>query len=336
MTSPSQSTAKVVILGKPLAAKAMELAASAGLTVVASNAYLRGQELVEFIADHQPDGVIVRLGEMTAAAMSCAPNLRIIAKHGVGYDTIDIQAAAERGVVVTVATGANAISVAEQAFALILAVARGVAYLDARMRAGHWDKPHFLGAELHGKTLGIIGCGAVGRHLARIGEGFGMDIVVFDPVQLERSGHPGRKAVTIDALIRQSDIVSLSCPLTAETRNMIGRAQLESFKQGAILINTARGGLVDLAALADALKSGPIGGAGLDTFPFEPPELEAELLALPNVVFSPHIGASTVEAGERVGMMAMSQVIAALTDRELDPSCIITATDKRGTLDPVR
>ncbi|WP_374524638.1 hydroxyacid dehydrogenase [Sphingopyxis sp.] len=315
----------IAILGKSIAPQAMALAEDAGAIVVTSDRYLRGSELEDFMARHRPDGVIVRLGEMTDAAMALAPELKIIAKHGVGYDSIDVAAAAARGIPVTIAAGANAISVAEQAFALMLGVARRVAHLDARMRGGHWDKPHFLGTELFGKTLGIVGFGAIGRHLAGIGRGFGMKIVKYDPIDVEPSDLGEAVAANIEDLIVRSDIVSLNCPLTPATRNMIGAPQLAAMKKGAILINTARGGLVDLAALAAALRDGPIGGAGLDTFPFEPPELDAELRSLPNVVFSPHIGASTVEAGERVGMLAMTQVLDCLAGRELDPAFVVNA-----------
>ncbi len=330
MSDRNGSSPRIVILGKSLAAPAMDMAEAARAIVTTSDRYMRGSELVDFIAQHEPDGVIVRLGEMTDAAMAVAPGLRIIAKHGVGYDTIDVAAAAARNIPVTIAAGANAISVAEQAFALMLGVARRIAHLDARMRDGHWDKPHFLGTELFGKTLGIIGYGAIGRHLAGIGRGFGMKIVKYDPIDIEPSDFGEAVAANVGDLIAQSDIVSLNCPLTPATRNMIGASQLGAMKKGAILINTARGGLVDTAALAAALRDGPIGGAGLDTFPFEPPELEADLRALPNIVFSPHIGASTVEAGERVGMLAMTQVLDCLAGRELNPAFVVNAVKPAG------
>lgn len=323
---------RIAILGKTLDSRAMEMAQSAGAIVATSDRYLRGSELVEFLSLHKPDGVIVRLGEMTDAAMAAAPALKIIAKHGVGYDTIDVAAASMRNIPVTITAGANAISVAEQAFALMLGVARRVAHLDARMRDGHWDKPHFLGTELYGKTLGIVGFGAIGRHLAGIGRGFGMRIVKYDPVDREPSELGEAVAASMDDLLLRSDIVSLNCPLTPATRNMIGAQQFAAMKSDAILINTARGGLIDLAALAVALRDGTIGGAGLDTFPFEPPELEADLRNLSNIVFSPHIGASTIEAGERVGVLAMTQVLDCLAGRGLDPAFVVSpATPSRSS-----
>lgn len=312
-------------MGKSIAQPAMELARSAGIVVTTSDRYLRGRELEEFMAAHRPHGVIVRVGEMTEAAMALAPELKIIAKHGVGYDTIDVDAASARGITVTIATGANAISVAEHAIALMLAVARRVAYLDARMRAGYWDKPHFLGTELHGKTLGIVGFGSIGRHVAVIARSFGMQLVKFDPADTKPSALGERVASSLDDLIAQSDVISLHCPLTLETMNMIGAAQLARMKRGAVLVNTARGGLVDLGALTAALREGLIGGAALDTFPVEPPELGEELRSFPNVVLSPHIGASTVEAGERVGVLAMRQVIDCLEGKALDPAHVVNS-----------
>jgi D-3-phosphoglycerate dehydrogenase / 2-oxoglutarate reductase len=324
--SPSDSSrSRIVILGKPLSPRAMNIAGSAGATVTSSGDYLRGADLEAFICEHRPHGVIVRLGEMTDAAMAQAPELRIIAKHGVGYDTIDVPAATARGVPVTIAAGANAHSVAEHAFALMLAVARGVHYLDARMRQDHWDKPHFLGTELFGKTLGIVGFGSIGRWLARIAQGFGMAVIKYDLLDSEVSSLGEEVAPTLDHLLRKSDVVSLNCPLTPSTRNMIAAPQLRSMKSNAILINTARGGLVDIPALTAALRERRIGGAGLDTFPFEPPKLEDELRALPNIVLSPHVGASTFEAGERVGVMAMTQVLDVLSGRSLNSDVIVNA-----------
>jgi len=318
-----EDSPRIVILGRAVAPEAMALAEEAGASVTASETYLRGPDLEAFIAEHQPHGVIVRLGEMTAAAMARAPDLRIIAKHGVGYDTIDVEAAAERGILVSIAAGANAISVAEHSFALMLGVARRTAWLDMRMRSGHWDKPHFLGSELYGKTLGIVGFGAIGRHLAGIADGFGMNVLKFDPADPEPSGRGERPVASLDTLLDASDIVSLHCPLTPATRNMIGEREFARMKDGAVLINTARGGLVDLNALGAALREGRIGGAGLDTFPHEPPQLTSDLTALANLVLSPHIGASTFEAGTRVGLLAMQQILDAVAGRPIDPHYLV-------------
>lgn len=310
--------ARIAILGRAIAPQAMAMAKSAGAEVITTDGYLEGTELEAFMGREQPDAIILRLGKVTDAAMAADPRLKIIAKHGVGYDTIDIAAASKRGVAVTIATGANAISVAEHTLALLLGVARGVAYLDARIRAGHWDKAHFMGSELHGKTIGIVGLGAIGRHLAALCQAFGMQIVVFDPALRPSDALGFVLAGSVDELLATCDFVSLHCPLTDATRSMISTPQLAIMKPRSILINTARGGLVDIEALAIALREGVIGGAGLDTFPKEPPELSQEILGLSNLVVSPHVGASTAEAGERVGIMAMQQVLNYLAGTPID------------------
>ncbi len=314
---------KIAILGKAIAPEAMDMARDAGFQVVTSDTYLQGDELVEFLRRHQPEGIVLRLGRVSEQAMAAAPALKIIAKHGVGYDTIDIEAAARRGIIVSIAVGANAVSVAEHALALMLAVARGIAHLDARMRQGHWDKADYLGTELNGKVLGIVGMGAIGRHLADICRALRMEIQVYDPALSGDGAVPFRQAGSLDELLASSDIISLHCPLVPATRNMISHAQFAMMKPRAILINTARGGLVDLEAVQFALQEYRIGGVGLDTFPDEPPTLNEAFRSLSNLVISPHVGASTGEAGQRVGVMAMSQVLDCLAGRRVDPACIV-------------
>jgi len=317
--------ARICILGKALASPAMALAKEAGAEVFLSNSYLQDEDLQAFLSDHQPDAIILRLGKVDGAAMAAAPNLKIIAKHGVGYDTIDLAAASRRGVVVSIATGANAISVAEHSLALMLGVARQLTWLDARMRSGHWDKADFLGAELHGKTLGIVGIGAIGRHLAGICRALGMDVIVYDPALPKSATLDYPRTGSLDDLLRQSEVISLHCPLNPATKNMISATQLQMMKPGAILINTARGGLVDIDAVLDALNADRIGGVGLDTFPEEPPELVEALTRQRKLVVSPHVGASTVEAGERVGMLAMQQVLDCLAGNPIDGRYVVNA-----------
>lgn len=310
---------RIAIFGKAIASEAMDLALERGAEVITSDRYLEGDDGLRFINDVKPHAVILRLGRISEQMIAAAPDLRIIAKHGVGYDTIDLGAADRHQVLVTIATGANAISVAEQALALALAVARGIAHLDRRLRDGHWDKASYLGTELHGKILGIVGLGAIGRHLAGICNAMGMQIVVYDPTQpADRElAFPVSRVASLEELLARCDVVSLHCPLTESTRNMISTDQLAQMKPGSILINTARGGLVDLEALGVALRDGKIGGAGLDTFPKEPLEIPLALKDLPNLVVSPHVGASTVEAGQRVGLTAMRQVVDYLSGKSI-------------------
>lgn len=320
---PQARSPRIAILGTAIAPQAMAIAEAAGATIIPTNGYLDDAELQAFMAREQPDGLILRLGAVSEAAMAASPALKIIAKHGVGYDTIDLDAANRRGIMVTIATGANAISVAEHALALMLGAARGIAYLDARIRAGHWDKAHFLGTELYGKTLGIVGLGAIGRHLATLCQAFGMTIRVFDPALPDSVLGNFNRVGSLEEILESCDVISLHCPLTEATRNMISTPQLALMKTRSILINTARGGLIDLAALEVALRDGRIGGAGLDTFPVEPPQLSSVTCELPNLVMSPHVGASTIEAGERVGLTAMGQVLDCLAGRGIDGRFIV-------------
>ncbi|MGQ7828862.1 hydroxyacid dehydrogenase [Altererythrobacter sp. Z27] len=317
------SPQRIAILGKAIAPQAMAMAQEAGVEVITTDAYLNAEELEAFVSRHQPDGIILRLGRIHDAAMAAAPGLKIIAKHGVGFDTIDLDAATARGITVSVATGANAISVAEHALALIFGVARGIAYLDRRMREGHWDKADVLGTELCGKTLGIVGIGAIGLHLAKICRGLGMDIRVFDPAPVSAADQEFARVASVDDLLQECDVVSLHCPLTPATRNLISEPQFKQMKLGAILINTARGGLIDLDALVDALETGRIAGAGLDTFPEEPPTLADDLRRQGRLVISPHVGASTREAGVRVGTLVMQQVLDCIAGREIDSRYVV-------------
>jgi len=225
-------------------------------------------DVVALCAQHKPVAIIVRYGKVNARIMDAAENLQVISKHGSGIDVIDQEAAAARGIAVRAAAGANAAAVAEHAWALILACAKSVPQLDVRMRAGHWDKSTHKSFELEGRTLGLVGLGAIGRRVAKAGLAFGMQVQAFDPFAKETP--EGVKLVSLEDIYSTSDIVSLHCPLTAENRAMLNREVLTRFKRGAILVNTARGGLIDEEALIEALASGQLRAAGLDSFAVEP------------------------------------------------------------------
>ncbi|MBD8472940.1 hydroxyacid dehydrogenase [Pseudomonas sp. CFBP 8770] len=314
----------VLLTGPELAPEAMRLAAAEGLRIIATTPYLPEPELLATIATEQPDAIIVRQGQLTRAMIDAAHSLKIIAKHGVGYNTIDIQAAAERGIPVTIAAGANAQSVAEHAFALMFSVARQTARLDARLRAGHWDKSSANGIELFGKTLGLIGLGAIGRILMDLVAPLRMRVKVYDPYlrELPLRAHVEREE-NLDKLLADSDVISLHCPLTDSNHHLIGAAQLARMRPGSVLINTARGELVDTQALVKALKQGQIAGAGLDTFSPEPPPADSALWDLPTLVATPHVGANTSEARDRVGLVALQQILAVWNGAQLDPRCVV-------------
>jgi phosphoglycerate dehydrogenase-like enzyme len=249
-------------------------------------------------------GLIVGIDPVTARVLESGP-LRVVVKYGSGMDNIDVGAARALGVKVSSTPGANARSVAELAIALLLALARNVARHDRSVRAGSWRR--LTGVELAGKQLGIVGYGAIGREVGRIARGLDLNVVAHDPFLAEADV----ALVPLDELYTESDAVSLHLPLTDETRGLVGERELEAMKPTAFLINTARGGLVDEAALAEALRSGRLGGAALDGFEVEPLD-DSPLRQLDNVVLSPHAGASTHEAVLRTAAQAVDRLLADL------------------------
>lgn len=259
---------------------------------------------------------IVAGGRLTGDLIRKGRKLKIIANYGAGYDSVDIQTAAECGVPVTNLPDAVAESTAELAFGLMLAVSRKIGESTIRMHSeapeGQFGMGRNMGRNLCGQTLGILGCGKIGQRLAEMASAFGMHVVGFS-----RHGvhHPCIESVTREELLTCSDIVSLHCPLTDDTRGMVGREALFAMKRGAILINTARGGLVDEEALAEAIRCGQLSGAGLDVYPDEPHVPEC-LRALTNVVMTPHIGANTEEVRRRMAEECARQIQDALAGRQ--------------------
>jgi D-3-phosphoglycerate dehydrogenase len=320
-------TRSILILGTALSAEATALAESLGLSLIPSKSYPTPAELIEAANTVGAQGMIVRMGRVTAEIMDTVPTLRIIAKHGVGVDGIEVDAARARGIPVVVAGGANAQSVAEQALALLLGVARSTAWLDRRVRSGHWDKPNYAGYELMGKSIGLVGLGAIGRAFLELLAPFRMTVSLYDPFLPADAVPSGvTKVDSVDALLATSDILSLHCPLTDANRGMIDRAALGRMKASAILINTARGELVDQAALIDALRERTIFGAGLDTFSPEPPPADSPLWSLDTLVVSPHVGANTHEARVRVGISDVQQIADYLDRGRLDARNCVNLT----------
>jgi D-3-phosphoglycerate dehydrogenase len=248
------------------------------------------------------DALIVRSAtQVDARLIENAPKLRVIARAGTGVDNVDVTAATARGIVVMNAPGANSVSVAEHALALMLALARAVPAADAAMKRGVWDKKRMTGAELRGKTLGVVGLGRIGQEVAARARAFGMEIVAHDPFISEQVATTlGIELLELEALCQRADYITLHVPSTPETRHLLNAERLATCKPGVRIVNTARGELVDEPALAAAIRSGQVGGAGLDVFATEPPP-DGTLTTLPQVVATPHIAASTVEAQELVG-----------------------------------
>jgi len=277
---------------------------------------LKEQELIELIAD--VDAVIARSGtKITANAIAAAPKLKIIGRAGVGVDSVDVEAATGRGIVVMNTPGGNTTSTAEHAFSLLLSLARQIPQAHASMRAGEWDRKSFQGVEISNKVLGIIGMGRIGGEVARRAIAFGMRVIAYDPyLTLSRAKSLQVELVDqLDPLLEQSDFITLHMPLTDETKGILNERTLSLCKKGVRIINAARGGLVEEAALLAAIKSGHVAGAALDVYEQEPPPADHPMRPLSNVVLTPHLGASTTEAQESVGIEICQAVRDFLVDR---------------------
>ncbi|ETF01515.1 3-phosphoglycerate dehydrogenase [Advenella kashmirensis W13003] len=267
-------------------------------------------EIVALAKKHNPVGIIVRYGRVTAETMDAAPNLKVISKHGSGIDTIDQAAAQSRSITVVAALGVNAAAVAEQALALLLGCAKSLVRLNGRMHAGYWDKSTHKTLELRGRTIGIIGLGAIGQRFAKMADAIEMRVLGFDPYAKNVPSYI--RTVDIQTIWQESDVISLHCPLTPENRELINAASLAQCKKGLILINTARGGLVDEDALLKALNSGHVFMAGLDSFAVEPFAAPHIFQGHERLLLSPHIGGVTSDAYINMGVAAARNVIAAV------------------------
>lgn len=269
-------------------------------------------DIVALCRQHDPVAIIVRYSKVGAAAIAAAPSLRVISKHGSGTDTIDKAAAAARGVAVVAAAGANAAAVAEHALALLLACAKSVPHLDARMHAGRWDKSTHKSIELEGKTIGLIGLGVIGLRFARMVDAIGMRVLGFDPYANDLPGFV--QAADLDTIFRTSDVLSLHCPLTDDNRNLLNAASLARCKRGVIVINTARGGLIDETALLAAVRAGQVRAAGLDSFAIEPMTAGHPFQHEPGFILSPHVGGVSAEAYVKMGVSAARNAIAVIDE----------------------
>ena len=294
-----------IIIADPLPDSAAALLRDQGWTVDTRS----GRPLEELLTDiADADGLIVRSAtKVTKQVIEAAPRLRIIGRAGSGVDNVDLGTADERGILVVNAPGANSISVAEHACALMLALSRSVAIADAQMKQGRWEKTSLQGAELRGKTLGIVGLGRIGREMARRARAFEMAIIAHDPfISAQVAEDLDVELLSLDDLCSRADFITLHVPSTTGTTALLDRERLARCKQGVRIINTARGDLIDEAALADAIASRQVAGAALDVFQVEPPD--TTLTGLPQVVATPHIAASTKEAQELVGAETASCV----------------------------
>jgi D-3-phosphoglycerate dehydrogenase / 2-oxoglutarate reductase len=259
------------------------------------------------------DALLVRSAtKVDAEALAAAARLKVVARAGVGLDNVDVPAATTRGIMVVNAPTSNIVSAAEHAVALLLSTARHIAAADASLRQGQWKRSSFTGVELNGKTVGIVGLGKIGQLVAKRLEAFGVHLIAYDPyVAPARAAQLGIELTDLDDLLRRADVISIHLPKTAETLGLIGKDQLALTKKGVLIVNAARGGLVDEDALAEAVRSGHVGGAGIDVYVTEP-TTSSPLFELPQVVVTPHLGASTDEAQDRAGTDVAKSVQLAL------------------------
>lgn len=262
----------------------------------------------------EAQAVLARVGAVTRRVIESAPHLRIVARHGVGVDSVDLDAATRHGVVVTTAGSLNATAVAEYTFSLLLALVRKVREADRLMRAGGWDRRPFTGVELEGRTLGVVGVGAIGSRVARRALGFGMQVVGCDPAYAE-SPVPGMRLASLQEVLEAADILTLHPRLNSTTYRMIDAGALAALRPGAIVVNTSRGELVDEGALIASLQSGHVAGAALDVFAHEPLAPESPLREMENVVLSPHVAGQTQQAMVQVARSAAQAILDDLAGR---------------------
>ncbi|MDH7570126.1 MAG: phosphoglycerate dehydrogenase [Armatimonadota bacterium] len=302
-----------VLVADPIAREGIEIL-RAGADVDVKTGQTR-EALLACIGEY--DALVVRSEtKVTAEIVEAADRLKVIARAGVGVDNIDVPAATRRGIVVVNSPGGNTMAAAEQTLALLFAVARNTAQAHQSVKAGRWERSRFLGVELYNKVLGVIGLGKIGSHVARAAQGLGMRVLVSDPyVTVEHAQRLGVELVDLAELISTADFITLHVPYSQSTRHLIGEKEFAAMKPGVRLVNCARGGVVDEAALVRAIESGKVAGAGLDVFEQEPPPEDSPLRRLDQVVLTPHLGASTREAQVNVAVDVAEQVIDVLNGR---------------------
>ena len=307
-----------VLVADPISPRGVEeLRADAALDVSIQTG-LKEDQLISIIGEYS--ALVVRSEtKVNARVIEAATNLKVVGRAGVGVDNVDVEAATKRGIIVMNTPGGNTISTAEHAFSLMVSIARNIPQADASVKAGKWERKAFLGVELYNKTLAVFGMGRIGTEVARRAMAFGMRVLAYDPyLSASRARSLQVELVEkLDDILPRADFITLHMPLTPETRHMLNAESLARARKGVRIINSARGGLIDEVALAAALQSGQVAVVALDVFEEEPPPPDFPLRRFPNVVLTPHLGASTAEAQEGVGIEVAQQIRAALLDGEI-------------------
>ena len=331
---PDTTRPNVLVSAAKLAPEAVAMLEEAGYAVHCTTGYPGEDELLAAIGRHRPVAILHRQGIINGTIMdAAAPELRIVARHGAGIDGIDIPAAKARGLTVTRAAGANSRSVAEHAMALMLFMLKDMPSVVSRMREGLWEKTSRMTRDIDGMTLGLVGYGSIGSKVARYSAAFGMRVLAYDPyLPAGALPGPGERVETLPELLRQAQVLSLHCPLEPETRGLIGAAELALLPQGAVLVHTARGGIVDQDALLAALDSGQVGWAGVDVFAKEPLEADSRFRSHPRVVPTPHLAANTPRGASGMACGAADSIIAVLAGRlpSLEGAVVVPGGMKAG------
>lgn len=319
---------RILVSHNKIAEKAIRLLNQHDIDVFFSPPYDPSEVVAKRAAELEIDGLMVRQGRINAEVIAASPKLKVIAKHGVGVDNVDIAAAAKLGIPVLRAMGSNSRAVAEHTIALALSLIKEVLPLDRAVKRGEWPKPTFTGKDVLGATIGLIGYGGIGRETARMAEALGMEVVVHDPFAPEAAEADGFVSIgDIDAMLPSVDVLSIHCPLTATTRNLIDARRLELMKKSAVLVNTARGGIINEADLAQALGGGTIAGAALDSFATEPPPADSPLWTLETLIATPHIGGVTYGSADAMAVIAAQHIISVLDGNPPDQRSIATPTE---------
>lgn len=297
-----------VLVSDKLAEEGIELLRESPDITVDVKLKLESQELLNHIGEY--NALLVRSAtKVTKEVIDAAKNLKVIGRAGVGVDNIDVEAASKRGILVMNTPGGNTISAAEHTMSMLLALSRCIPQANISLKSKQWEKKKFLGTEIFKKTLGIVGLGRIGGEVAKRAQSFGMEIIAYDPyISKAHVREIGVKLVSFPELIKQADYITIHIPSTSETKHIINKETINQMKKGVRIINCARGGIIDEAALAEAVKSGKVGGAALDVFEKEPP-FDSPVLGLENIIVTPHLGASTEEAQINVARDIAQQVL---------------------------
>jgi D-3-phosphoglycerate dehydrogenase / 2-oxoglutarate reductase len=315
---------RIYIAGSLLAQEAHQILVESGCIIEQGSPKDTPEEISRKLKNFNPDGMIVRQCKITKEAIDASPNLKVIAKHGVGVDNIDVETAFVKNIAVMITANANFESVAEHTLAMIMSLLKRIPLQDRMLRQGVFDKSNYDGEDLYKKTVGIIGFGRIGRRVAELVSCIAKDVIVYDPF-IQKTDPPANvKLVSdLDQLFKISDIITLHCSLNGETKGMVNKERIELMRPASYIINLSRGAIINEADLIYALQNNKIAGAALDTFEKEPPDADNPLFKLDNVIMTSHIGGTSKDAFISMGVDAVNNVLDCLNNKATDPDCVL-------------